>query len=96
MTGCGGVAFPPAFRSILRSSEIPTRSQHPTWPSGIGMTVVVGATLSGGDDWIEPSGVLHSGCSAFMLAIGDLWWAVVEYELVRKPRRMMVGGMRDG
>jgi hypothetical protein len=83
MTGCGGVAFSPAFRRILRSSEIPTRSQHPTCPSGIGTSVVTDAIFTGGGadgGWIKPSDVLLSGCGGFTLARG---------ELVRNPRRMM-------
>jgi hypothetical protein len=96
MTGCGGIAFSLAFRRILRSSEIPTRSQHPTCPSGIGTSVVNDGIFTGGGDWIEPRGILLSGCGAFTLAGGDLWWVVAECELVRNPRRMMAGGMRVG
>jgi hypothetical protein len=42
ITGWGGGVFSPAFRRILSSSESPTRSQQPMWPSGMGVSIVRG------------------------------------------------------
>jgi hypothetical protein len=60
ITGLGGGVFSPAFRRILRSSESPTRSQQPTWPSGMGVSTEGGAAsaMETGGGWIDESGVL--------------------------------------
>ena len=64
ITGWGGGMFSPAFRRILRSSESPTCSQQPTWPSGMGVSIVGGATSASeiGGGPTGASGVLFAEC----------------------------------
>jgi hypothetical protein len=89
MTGCGGGAFSPVFWRILRSSESPTRSQHPTCPSGIGTRVVAGTSFAEVGGWIEVSGVLLECCGAFTQAGDTLGCGVVASKPTRKPRRII-------
>ena len=60
ITGWGGGVFSPAFRRILSNSESPTRSQQPTWPSGMGVSTVGVAAWTTETDggWIDESGAL--------------------------------------
>jgi hypothetical protein len=93
ITGWGGGVFSPAFRRILSSSESPTRSQQPTWPSGMGVSTVGGAasaTETGGG-WIVANGVLLVECwGAFTPE--DLGRELGVSSAARNPRRILAVG----